>query len=414
MSGTEREAPAARPAPQLVARLANGWAAALLTALPVAAVLQKHAITLIVVLLAAGLLAAAVVRRRWPPVDPWTVLLVASLLAWAGLGLLLRPESCAHCWERWGQTVGAALLFLPLAGGGLARAAGLRCEPLFRALALGVGLGLVLLLVELAFDAPVYRLVSGRGDDPAVALSRFNRGAILLILLAVPVAGWLAVTGRKRLAWGVGAVALLVIGNGESQAAQLTALTALGLVLIAAAAGSRLRTLALGLAGLLAVGALASPVVLGDLHERRGETTVAISIEHRLEIWDHAADKALTAPLTGWGFAGYRTLPLDTPNAADYRISEHAEAHPHNAALQLWVETGLVGLLLWLAVIVALAGRLDRLPRPVRPFALAALGAGLLPLLVSLGLWQATTLAMLAVTSFAILALADLAREQDR
>ena len=77
-----------------------------------------------------------------------------------------------------------------------------------------------------------------------------------------------------------------------------------------------------------------------------------ISAGHRLLIWSFAGDRIAERPLIGWGLDASRAIPGgDDP----IRPGESwMPLHPHNAALQLWLELGVPGAVLF-ALLAALA-----------------------------------------------------------
>lgn len=401
-----------------IARGASWFTGALLLAFPAAALLAKHSMTLIAIVLGVGLMLAVglrwargirpeLPRAAWPKGDfAWVLVAAVGYLIWAGLGILVRAPECGRCGESWVPLAGEVVVFLPLAGVGLARLAGVRGDAVIRALAVGLGLAAVVLIVELSFDAPIYRTLSGRGEDPLVALSRFNRGTLALVLVAIPVLGWFWSRGFRSPVMIAAALVVAVAMVGESEAALLTACVA---VVVAGLAAVIPRVTAWTMMVCLTIGSLAAPWIAGPLQVWRIDTAQGfpLSIVHRFEIWDHAAHYAQLAPWTGWGFGGYRTLPIEGPNSDSYVIAEHAEAHAHNVALQLWVETGVIGLAIWLLAVGLVVRAALALQPTLRSVALAAIAAGLVPALISFGFWQATYLAILSLTAFLITTMRD-------
>lgn len=398
-----------------VGRAATWLTGILLLAFPAAAVLAKHSMTLIVTVLGVGLIAAAGVRairggdrNGLGRTFGWVLAAAVAYLGWAGLVLLLRAPDCGRCGESWIQLAGEVLVFLPLAGLGLAKRAGIRAETILWALGIGVLLASLVLFVEMSFDAPIYRTLSGRWDDPRVDLSRFNRGSLALVLVSIPVLGWLWSKGARALVFAAAIPILVVTVLGRSEAALLTAIIALLVALLAAILP---RVMAWVLMVGLTLGSVSAPWIAGPLQVWRVETAQAfpLSIVHRFEIWDHAAYYAQLAPWTGWGFGGYRTLPIEGPHSDSYVVASHVEAHAHNVALQLWVETGIVGVALWLVMVGLVVRAACALGPALRPVAFAAIAAGLVPAMVSFGFWQATYLAMLAMMAFVTLTARDVA-----
>ncbi len=69
------------------------------------------------------------------------------------------------------------------------------------------------------------------------------------------------------------------------------------------------------------------------------------SLGHRYFIWRFALEKARERPLIGWGFDTSRDVPGGHDNVGWGK--ELMPLHPHNAVLQVWLELGVPGLLLF-------------------------------------------------------------------
>ncbi|MBC6403072.1 MAG: O-antigen ligase family protein [Hyphomonadaceae bacterium] len=67
--------------------------------------------------------------------------------------------------------------------------------------------------------------------------------------------------------------------------------------------------------------------------------------EHRLVMWAYSTEKILEQPWIGHGFDAVRTFDrvMDHPDFPDWRVMS---LHPHNFGLHIWLETGLVGIIL--------------------------------------------------------------------
>ncbi|MDX9689989.1 MAG: O-antigen ligase domain-containing protein [Proteobacteria bacterium] len=122
---------------------------------------------------------------------------------------------------------------------------------------------------------------------------------------------------------------------------------------------------------------------------------------HRLEIWDYLHYYLVQdlSFLHGWGIANTSFLPVAGPHAAPYRYAIDPAAHPHNAAMQIWGETGLPGVLAFLYMIyIALNGILS-LPERARPFAWAAYVMSLILIMSAYNFWTDSLWAALALTA---------------
>jgi exopolysaccharide production protein ExoQ len=112
------------------------------------------------------------------------------------------------------------------------------------------------------------------------------------------------------------------------------------------------------------------------------------SARHRLEIWWFTGNHIAERPLLGWGLDSSRAIPGGsdpTPEGAPW-----LPLHPHNGALQIWLELGLPGALLFAGFIGRLWLSLARAQWP-RVFAAAAGGSLCVAQMIGLaayGLWE--------------------------
>ncbi len=110
------------------------------------------------------------------------------------------------------------------------------------------------------------------------------------------------------------------------------------------------------------------------------------SAKHRIVIWDFASKKILERPILGWGF---NTSPGIAKNEDSSAFGGHLPLHPHNAVLQIWLELGLIGVLLFISLLVAVAWRLRYFnPWPDRGICVAFLVSSFSMSSVAYGIWQ--------------------------
>ena len=155
-----------------------------------------------------------------------------------------------------------------------------------------------------------------------------------------------------------------------------------------------------------------------------GESAQAMptSWQHRLEIWRFTAIKALERPLFGHGFDASREIgraanpvKIWNPDGSGRNfIDSGLPLHPHNAALQIWLELGLLGIIIVLSGVLL---TLDWIRRcTVSPFSRATAAAGLTAYLViallAYGVWQSWWHAAAWLMSGAVFLVTKLAAEQ--
>lgn len=253
-------------------------------------------------------------------------------------------------------------------------------------LALAVALACLLIAINLWTDGAARRALGLRAE-----LFIFNRPALAVLVTSIPLVFLLH---RSRKVVLAGALTVLVAGTvlaSESGAAALGALAA------AAAYGTaRLsRRLAVGLVGAGIVAAIVLAPLSGAILDRVlpravHETIRSTNSQARIDIWKAFGLAIWQEPLAGSGYGVSPRFP-ETPAARRVALENpgmFALWHPHNAALQIWVELGAIGAILAVAIVALVLRELQRL-RPDRlPSALALLAAVAGVSLVGHGAWQ--------------------------
>ncbi len=264
---------------------------------------------------------------------------------------------------------------------------------------LGLILGCSLLVIELTMGLPFNSALRDSTDWikptilngalsvaailawPAALILRQNKGPVPAIILLLAV------------------IVVLVLGEGNSArlAFGLAALTA-ALTLYWPAIASR-AVIVVSVAGILA-----APLLPGTLltPERWSEALLQTtdSVIHRLHIWHFSAERIAEKPVVGWGLDTSRIIP-----GGDVEViykGARMQLHPHNAALQVWLELGVPGAVGMTAVVlIALLGA-RHLPRQTRAASFATTVAALAIASLSFGIWQHWWLATLALAAVSV------------
>ena len=346
----------------------------------------------------AGLLCVPALRidRRDAPL---AVVLLAAV-AWAAFSTFWSVHKASELED---SVALKLLLQLPLYWA--AWAAARRADPRLRRLALRVfawGLAAygVLLLVEAFTGAAIYRgLREAIGDPIRPDLGRKNvaQGSFVLALLwPVVAAGGMRAGAPSWLALPMAAGTAVLAHNFLSDAPVLAvglAIAVGGLVWIWPRSGPK--ALALGAAGLV----LVMPLAILAMRLLGLGQHLPDSWAQRVAYWTYAMERIAEHPFRGWG--------LDASRA----FSPHIVLHPHNGALQIWLELGLLGAV---AAALAYAFAFRRLAREERSLVAAATAGSAAVYLffgvVSFGVWQEWWLALAALVAV-IAALGD-AEEQ--
>jgi hypothetical protein len=366
---------------------------------PVLALVPRGAAPLVAV---AGLCAVGAVAAT--PLHRWRALRVPAVL----FGLLLLWGGLSASWAI--GPAHALLKELQLAGLfaaaiALAAAAGSASDP--RRLAVltiaGTALGLGLAWCDFATGGGVSRYLTVRHFSEA----RLNQISVWAAILLLPIAAFWY--GRGRIVLGLASAAALAatVLLFEGTAAKTGLLLSLPL---AALLYWRRRAVARVAAAMTVVAVLTAPLTLPSLaddpHLLQDADSFKNSFGHRLYIWDFVGKRIAEHPLRGWGLDSARAVPggkLQIRPGQDW-----LPLHPHNSALQVWLELGLPGAVLSALLLGWLWLRLAAAPWP--PLYTAAAGGSLTAAIAVLsaawGVWQEWWLATLALAGFAIIAMA--------
>ncbi|HEX4186105.1 MAG TPA: O-antigen ligase family protein [Stellaceae bacterium] len=290
----------------------------------------------------------------------------------------------------------------------LAAGAGLVAAPrrLTFLLLIGMALGIAMVAVELATAGALSSLFSDRAYRP----TQLNQTSISLALLVLPASALLISLGHAVFAILLAAVTAATIYElaGTAAKAVLLAGLAIGLLLYRARPVVARVALAISVAAIIA-----APLTFARLERLPGLGETAdsfkISAGHRLLIWSFAGDRIAERPVTGWGLDSSRAIP-----GGDDPIRPRETwmpLHPHNAALQVWLELGAPGAALFALLAAIVWGALARVGWP--PLFAAAAGASLTIAFVecfaTYGIWQEWWIGTLSLSLFLVLVMARVA-----
>lgn len=319
---------------------------------------------------------------------PLVVALLAGV-AWAAFSTLWSPHKPAGLEDSIALKL---LLQLPLFWA--AWAAGRRADPklrrrVLRIFAWGLAAYGALLLVEAFTNAALYRGLRDLIGDPIrpdLARKNVAQGSFVLALLwPVAAAGGFRAGAPAWLALPMAAGTLLLAHNFLSDAPVLAVGLALlvgGLVWVWPQTAPK--ALALG----AAVMVLVMPLLILAMRLLGLGERLPDSWEQRVGYWTYAMVQIAEHPFRGWG--------LDASRA----FSPHIQLHPHNGALQVWLELGAAGAAIAALVWILVFRRLARDERSL--MAAAAAGSASVYLLfglISFGVWQEWWLALAALTA---------------
>lgn len=142
-----------------------------------------------------------------------------------------------------------------------------------------------------------------------------------------------------------------------------------------------------------------------DVFTERADA-IKLSAGHRLWIWSFAGDRIAEHPLAGWGLDASRSIPGGKDSIRPSEI--WLPLHPHNTPLQLWLELGVPGTILF-ALVVAYLWHALAVASWSRMFGAAAgasLAIALIACVATYGIWQEWWLGVLWFSLFGVFVMA--------
>ena len=266
-------------------------------------------------------------------------------------------------------------------------------------LAWGTALFGLIMVAEATTGAGIYRfgrvLLGTEAIRPDLAMKNVAQSGFVLTLLApAAILAGAQIGLRYWLALPIGA-GIVVSSLAFGSDAPLIAVVFAGLAALATWRSPIWAPRVMG--GVVAFLFLAAPGILW-ITRHLGlfdalKAAVSLSWSQRMGYWSHAADWISDHPLRGWGLDASRSF------------SPGIRLHPHDAALQIWLELGLIGAMaaaVFWAVVLGGQSAPDR--SPVRSVRVATAVIYLTFAAVSFGVWQEWWLAVgaLAATACAL------------
>ncbi|CAH0313618.1 O-antigen ligase family protein [Roseomonas sp. CECT 9278] len=299
-------------------------------------------------------------------------------------------------------TTGLSLAGMALLAGGAARALADSDDATRRGLTLSLAIGLAIGLVAAGTDALTGNAlragVRGLAEAPAtLAFGLKPAASVMALLLPLAVALPWPVLPRALLLLG-GAGILVALPGDTAKIAAVLGLAVAGATVLAPRLVPRLVGAGLA-AAILAMPLLAAAIPALPVDR------LPITALHRMMIWDFTGARIAEHPILGWGMEASRTVPggrdAATPAQLDrLRVTDPDRRHwfglpgvqtlplhPHNGALQIWLELGAIGALIAAGLAWTLGAAAARSPCP--PAAAGALASAAITALLSFGAWQA-------------------------
>ena len=206
------------------------------------------------------------------------------------------------------------------------------------------------------------------GDEPTSRSANFGRGIIILLMIMPFSVAMYLNKGKILLALGIFILVSTIVILGPNHSAKIALFITILSSIIIYFLGPR-SFLYFGIISIIFI--LFLPIIsskilppIGSIEKNNyynvpwQKTAIGGSIIHRLLVWEYVANEIYKKPLLGYGTGTSRLIGqniiLNVPNT-NQEIKGGIPLHPHNNFLEIWLELGLLGIIiiniLWMKII---------------------------------------------------------------
>ena len=209
------------------------------------------------------------------------------------------------------------------------------------------------------FITLTFRSAFQSAKEHSFGLHMLDRGCTFLSLISWVAIGWLLQNNKKFIALIIYCVTLYLLSISDSLSGFVSFI--LGSLAFIAILVSR------KFIWLIMICMLATSVLLPITFNKMDPLEISekfhqlpTSAKHRLFIWHFAAEKAYQSPMLGLGFNSSKSLGTDN-DVIPYHNEQFSllPLHPHNNILQVLLETGAIGLGLFMTMMCSLLAKIS-------------------------------------------------------
>ena len=282
-------------------------------------------------------------------------------------------------------------------------------DRILTALFAGLVVTTILIAVEIIFFGPIYQVIKGLSRDSinfeaGSGLFWLNSVVAVISVLIWPLSLWFFSMSKKFIAYLIpllGFLLALWVSYRSGAAAIGIGILSIGFI---ALPFKWIREI---LATLFAIMMITAPITMSQLKPSQvveKESSLPKAALHRLLIWNFTAEKIREKPVFGWGMNAARNIPEGKKfiyDASNSKYGENLPLHPHNIALQVWLELGLAGVLLVTIFGFAILLSINKYKKYtfIASIAVGQFITGLGILSLSYGMWQSWWIASLYLSA---------------
>ncbi len=265
-------------------------------------------------------------------------------------------------------------------------------KPYLWLLPAGVTLAATLSSFELIFDLPIYKTIRNIEPSHNISSAVMNRGIVAIIfayfasMLFIKNIDSIKTRIILNIAMNISVITMLLLT--QSQSAQLA--YASGILALLLPHGHKLTHKSIAIAIIIAL--IITPFITGILYSLLIENAQELPwlkdayAGNRVEIWHFVMNYALHSPLYGYGIEATRFV---TNFEHDYIYHTGSTIlHPHNFAIQIWMEFGAIGIISASALIYFIMLEISKLSLIEKQFTTVTVIAVLVVSSVGYGTWQ--------------------------
>lgn len=278
----------------------------------------------------------------------------------------------------------------------------------FIALLCGISLVLIAANIEtytnLSLSKFIYDLKGKEYNSVNLNFSKLNQGLSYLAMMTWPVVAVCFVNGYRKTGIILFFLIFMTTIKLDNQSATLSLIaSSVALIIVSYLGKKGLKLLSVFSIILIIFITMFVRFIDSEKAYEKVPNIANFAAEQRLYIWTYSAKRANEKPVLGWGINSSRHFPVPEKDYL-HGYKPAIPMHPHNNVLQVWLESGYIGVALYLALIISIFTRIDKISKDDRARGLfaATFICYLIQGSVGIGVWQEWWLATAIISTILI------------
>lgn len=261
---------------------------------------------------------------------------------------------------------------------------------------------LFIIIINDIFYFPLYKLYNIFFEKVDPNVNCHNKAISFLVIIFWPIASVIWNKGFKIVTIVIGVFLFIAVISSYSSSSRVALILSVIMMLLSLYFSRHTIFIILNFLFFIITPVMfvAFPIIINN---KKIYDLFSFSIQHRIEIYDLVIKKILERPFFGWGIECTRFFEITENDVINHPIIEYLRkmpTHPHNIFLQIFVETGFIGIALFLYFIYLLNKSTFLLKDEYIVFAFCSITSCFVIGSTSYSLWSESFISIISLTVF--------------